>query len=283
MREVEKKHKEDGVRITDADDAALIALTLTSLASILQDLSNEASKFGLKISVPKTKWMKIGIPIEGDVLKLETQTVEEVKEFKYLGSIVDKENNTERDLDERLKKANQAFKQLWRGLWKRRDIRLKTKMRVYRALIEPIALYGAEAWTLTIKAKEKLDRFDRECMRVILGIKWYERVSDEEMRNRIKLEQLSERAVNRLIRWAGHVWRMDENNLVRKVEKWTPIGRRKQGPQKPRWKDKAVGEARLRGVRGRDHHEIEEQAKDRIFWRNLTRPKGRETDHSESV
>ena len=75
MREVEEKHKDDGIRIAEeenlfdleyADDAALIALTLTSLASILQDLSSEASKFGLKINVPKTKWMKIGKPKEGD-------------------------------------------------------------------------------------------------------------------------------------------------------------------------------------------------------------------------
>jgi hypothetical protein len=40
------------------------------------------------------------------------------------------------------------------------------------------------------------------------------------MRKRTKLEPLSERAENRLIRWAGYVWRMDENNLVRKVKKW---------------------------------------------------------------
>ena len=152
--------------------------------------------------------------------RLGTQEVEEVNEFKYLGSILDNQNNTERDLDERVKKANQAFKQLWKGLWKRRDIRLKTKIRVYKALIEPIALYGAEAWTLSAKAKEKLDRFDRECMRTILGVKWHEKVLDDEMRTRTKTEPLSERAANRVIRWAGHVWRMNEDSLVRRVERW---------------------------------------------------------------
>ena len=62
---------------------------------------------------------------------------------------------------------------------------------------------------------------------------------------------------------------MDENNLVSKVEKWTPI--RKQGHQKPRWKDKAVGEARLRGARGRRSQGDRRARKRPNFLEKLTR------------
>ena len=67
MRIVEEKQRDigikgdDGENIADleyADDAAMLALMLTSLASILQQLAEESGKFGMKINVPKTKWMK---------------------------------------------------------------------------------------------------------------------------------------------------------------------------------------------------------------------------------
>lgn len=68
---------------------------------------------------------------------------------------------------------------------------------------------------------------------------------------------------------------MDENNLVRKVEKWTPIRRRKQGHQTPRWKDKAIGEARLRGARGRRSQGDRRASKRPYFLEKLNTTQGR--------
>ena len=109
------------------------------------------------------------------------------------------------DVEARLQKVTMAFKRLYRGIRKRRDITLKTKFRVYRALVDPIALYGAESWTLTTKVKSKLDFFDNECIRTILGIKWNDRISNEELREISKQEPLSEKAAIPIIRWAGHI------------------------------------------------------------------------------
>jgi hypothetical protein len=204
------------------------------------------------------------------------EMIERVDDFKYLGSQISSNGNQEIDVEARLQKATTAFKRLYRGIWKRRDITLKTKFRVYRALIEPIALYGAESWTLTAKVKSKLDVFDNECIRTILGIKWNDKISNEELRERSKQEPLSEKAASRIIRWAGHVWRMDDSRIARRIERWQPIGKRSRGKQKSRWKDVAIEEVKSRGAKGRN---IEELAQDRSSWKCLK--KERIADYSE--
>jgi hypothetical protein len=287
MRIVEEKQRDVGIRVDDgeniadleyADDAALLAVMLTSLASILQQLAEESGKFGMKINVPKTKWMKVCKSKEEitEQLFFQGETIERVDDFKYLGSQISSYGNQDMDVEARLQKATTAFKRLYRGIWKRRDITLKTKFRVYRALIEPIALYGAESWTLTAGVKNKLDVFDNECVRTILGIKWNDRINNEELRERSKQEPLSEKAASRIIRWAGHVWRMDDSRIARRIERWQPTGKRSRGKQKQRWKDAAIGEVRLRGAKGRN---IEELAQDRSSWKRFHQKKERIADH----
>ena len=104
-------------------------------------------------------------------LFFQGEMIERVDDFKYLGSQISSNGNQEIDAEARLQKATTAFKRLYRGIWKRRDTTLKTKFRVYRALIEPIASYGTESWTLTTNVKSKLDFFDNECIRTFLSIK----------------------------------------------------------------------------------------------------------------
>ena len=102
-------------------------------------------------------------------------------------------------------KAKTAFKMLYRGIWKRRDVSLKTKFRVYSALVEPIVLYGAEFWTLSAKVKQKLDVFDNDCLRTILGITWSDKIDNEKLREISGQASLSFKAASRIIRWAGRV------------------------------------------------------------------------------
>jgi Reverse transcriptase (RNA-dependent DNA polymerase) len=288
MRRIDEQHLGYGIKVDDmekiadleyADDAALLAVALTNLASLLDQLASESSKFGMKINIPKTKWMKISKNKEdlNEELVFQGEIIENVNDFKYLGSIISCDGDQNKDIDGRIDKAKTAFKGLYKGIWKRRDITMKTKFRVYRALIEPILLYGAESWTLTPKVKDKLDVFDNECLRTILGLTWEDKISNEELRERSKQEPMSQKAASRIIRWAGHVWRMDNNRIARRVDRWEPTGKKSKGQQKPRWKDVTIGEVRLRGARGRN---IEEQAKDRSLWKNYHQLKGRIADNS---
>ena len=231
MRGVDTSQINNGIKIDDepnvtdleyADDAALLAITLANLASLLNEMAAEAKKLGMKINVPKTKWMKIAkVDKESDSeeLTLENEVIEKVKIFKYLGSQITDDGDHEVDIDARIVKAKTAFKKLYRGIWKRRDVSLKTKFRVYSALVEPIVLYGAESWTLSAKVKQKLDVFDNDCLRTILGITWSDKIDNEKLREISGQASLSFKAASRIIRWAGHVWRMDSKRIAARIEK----------------------------------------------------------------
>ena len=67
--------------------------------------------------------------------------------------------------------------------------------------------------------KNKLDVFVNECIRTILGIKWNDRISNEELKERHKQEPLSEKAASHIIRLAGHVWRMNDSWIARRIER----------------------------------------------------------------
>ena len=95
------------------------------------------------------------------------------------------------------------------------DIKLRTKMRVYNAMVVPVALYGAESWTFSAKIKNKLDVFDGRCLRRMIGIKWPKTINNEELRIKTRQLNLSETGVSKAIRWAGHVWRMDDYEFKR--------------------------------------------------------------------
>ena len=47
---------------------------------------------------------------------------------------------------------------------------LETKMRIYRAAVIPVLLYGSECWVLSVRESERLEVFQMKCLRVILGI-----------------------------------------------------------------------------------------------------------------
>ena len=146
MRVVEVKQRDVGIKVDNeeniadlkyANDTALLALMLTSLASILQQLAEESGKFVMKINFPKTKWMKV-CKSEGNTteqLFFQGEMIERVDDFKYLGSQISSNGNQKIDVEVRLQKATTAFKRLYRGIWKRRYMTLKTKFRVYRALV----------------------------------------------------------------------------------------------------------------------------------------------------
>jgi hypothetical protein len=264
-----------------ADDTALLAVSLSGLIELLNAFGRESEKLGLNISVPKTKWMMIGEQRETNVkVEYKGQEVERVSSFTYLGSELEANGGCLKDVTRRIALAGVVFSKLTKGLWQRNDIRLKTKLRVYNAMVVPVALYGSESWTMSAVVKRRLDVFDGRCLRRILGIRWPRTVSNEELRKRTGQPEMSELGVSRMLRWAGHVWRMGSERLVRRAERWIPTGKRRVGKPRKRWKDMATEEARARGARGRN---LEEVAQDRVKWRQLHCGWGRKVGYDESV
>ena len=88
-------------------------------------------------------------------------------------------------------------------------LRLSTKIQVYKAVVVPILLYCAETWLLYRKQIRLLDRFHQSCLHSILGIKWQDYVSNEEVLKRASLPSIESILLHMQLRWADHVTRMN--------------------------------------------------------------------------
>ena len=85
------------------------------------------------------------------------ELLENVNNFVYLGSSVP---DTTNDIERRIALALTAFGRLRKSIWPNRDILLKLKLRLYRALILPIAIYASETWAVTDSDEKKLLVFE---------------------------------------------------------------------------------------------------------------------------
>ena len=74
-----------------------------------------------------------------------------------------------------------AMQSLDKQLWRSR-ISLLTKLRLYNTCILPIFLYGSECWAITKENAHRINALHQWCLRMLLGIKWYHFVSNDEVR-----------------------------------------------------------------------------------------------------
>ena len=197
---------------------------------------------------------------------LEQEQVESVDHFKFLGSEVESNGRLDIELRARIGKAAGAFGQLSR-LWNSR-VSLKCKLRIYSAIVISTLLYAAETWATTLTEERRLDAFDTRCLRRILRVRWYHRVRNTEIRRRTNQSPPSLLLKVRRLRWFGHVSRMDQDRLPRRLLHWRPEsvgGKRKQGRARVRWMDVVRRDAAAAGITG----DLEEAAADRVGWRRM--------------
>ena len=108
-----------------------------------------------------------------------------------------------------------------------------------RSLVTSIFLYACESWTLTAELQRRIQAMEMRCYRKILHILYKDRVTNEEVRAKIKQaigphEDLMI-VKRRKLQWYGHVSR--SLGLVKTILQGTVKGGRRQGTQRKRWED----------------------------------------------
>ena len=190
-----------------ADDIVILGDTPSNLQPMLDKISLFSMKVNLKINVSKTKLFTTH-PDPNQLLALNGERIEQVSEFRYLGSTILPNGQAKNEIPQRISNARLAFTQLSKALWSRSDISLHTKLHVYRVSIRPVLLYGCETWPLRATDNQALKVFDRWCLRRIANIRWPDRVSNEELYRRCDdIPCLSNLMQQRRLQWFGHVLR----------------------------------------------------------------------------
>ena len=127
-----------------ADDTTLMAESEEELKSLLIKVKEESEKVGLKLSIQKTKMMAsspiTSWPIEGE-------TVETVSDFIFWGPKITADGDCSHEIKRHLLLGRKVMTNL-DSILKSRGITLPTKVRLVKAMVFPVVMYGCESWTV---------------------------------------------------------------------------------------------------------------------------------------
>src|SRR5574337_160977 len=121
------------------------------------------------------------------------------------------------------------------SIFKSRDITLPTKVRLVKAMVFPVVMYGCESWTVKKAEYQRIDAFELWCWRRLLRVPWTSRRSNQSILKKISLEYPLEGLMLKL-QYFGHLMRrtdsFEKTLMLGKIER-----RRRRGRQRMRWLD----------------------------------------------
>ena len=221
----------------------------------------------MRISISKSEAMVLSRKPMDCAVRVENETLSQVKEFKYLGVLFTSEGRTEQEISRRIGAAGAVLQSLRRTVVTKRELSRKAKLSVYRAIFVPTLTYGHEAWVMTERIRSRIQAAEMSFLRRVAGISLRDRVRSSVTRERLGVESLLLRLERSQLRWFGHLVRMPPERLPWKVLAARPTGRRPRGRPRTRWGDyiSSLAWERL----GIPQEEVANVALEREVWGSL--------------
>ena len=266
-----------------ADDAAVVAHSQDELQALMDRFATACTAFGLTISIKKTEVMGQNVESQPEVY-IDNQKLVATDNFTYLGSTISSTLGLDREIDRRIGRACGTFAKLRKRVWENKKLTIKTKVAVYRACVLSTLLYGSETWATYATQEKRLNSFHLRHLRLILEIKWQDKVTNNEVLERAGIDSLYSLLKQRRLRWLGHVRRMEDGRLPKdllygKLAK----GKRSQGRPLQCYRNVCKRDLRDCNI---DATDWEEKAEDRDGWKlvmkeGLTAFEGRLREEAE--
>ena len=127
-----------------ADDTTLMAESEEELKSLFMKVKEESEKVGLKLNIQKTKIMASG---SITAWQIDGETVETVADFIFLGSKITADGDCSHEIKRRLLLGRKVMTNL-DSILENRDITLPTNVRLVKAMVFPVVMYGCGSWTV---------------------------------------------------------------------------------------------------------------------------------------
>ena len=138
-------------------------------------MKEESEKVGLKLNIQKTKIMASGSIISWQI---DGKTVETVADFIFGVSKITAHGDCTHEIKRRLLLGRKVMTNL-DSIFKSRDITLSTKVRLVKAMVFPVVMYGYESWTIKKSEHRRIDAFELWCWRRLLRVPWTARRSNQ--------------------------------------------------------------------------------------------------------
>ena len=126
------------------------------LKSLLIKVKEECEKVGLKLSIQKMKIMASGPMTSWEI---DGETVETVSDFIFWGSKITADGGCSHEIKRHLLLGRKVMTNL-ANVFKSRDVILPTKVRLVKAMVFPVVMYGCESWTVKEAECQRIDAFE---------------------------------------------------------------------------------------------------------------------------
>ena len=144
------------------------------------------------------------------------EELERVTHFKYLGASMEAEGGMETEIPKRVGTGWRNCKKCCGVLCDRR-IPVKLKGKVYKTVIKPEMLYGAETWATTKRQGKRIEVTEMRMLPWMCGVTRKDKIRNEHIRGTTRVAQASKKITERRLIWYGHVMRRDCEHILRKV------------------------------------------------------------------
>ena len=193
----------------------------------------ESEKVGLKLNIQKTKIMASG-PIT--LWQIDGETMKTVSDFIFGGSKITADGDCSHEIKRCLLLGRKVMTNL-DSIFKSRDITLPTKVRLVKAMVFPVVMYGCDSWTVKKAEHWRIDAFELWCWKRLLRVPWTSRRSNQSILKEIGPGFSLEEVMLKLkLQYFGHLmWRVD--SLEKTLMLGGIGGRRRRGWQRMRWLD----------------------------------------------
>jgi len=253
-----------------ADDMAIICDSAAGLSRLVIRLDQVTQAWGLCISQEKTKILTIDRTANAPTpnITLRGEQLECVDTFKYLGRNFTTTPTLDKEIATRIQSASTAFYKLAAPLYRRKEISLRNKLRVYKATVLPTLLYGSETWAPNRDHTRRLEAFQHRCLRYCLGIRYatHGHISNSSLRQKCRPTPIATLMCTRRLRWLGHIARMPNTRLTKKILFSRLPNSRPGGRPFKSWRQVIVDDL---GFVGLTQNNWVESAQDRKEWRKI--------------
>src|SRR5574337_1229993 len=168
--------------------------------------------------------------------QIDGETVATMSDFIFWGSNITADGDCSHEIKSHLCLGRKVMTNL-DSIFQSRDITLPTKVRLVKAMVFPVVMYGCESWTMKKAERRRTDAFELRCWRRHLRVPWTARRSNQSILKEISPECSLEGLMLKLKRqYFGHLMQrtdsLEKALMLGKIE-----GRKRRGRQRMRWLD----------------------------------------------
>ena len=199
-----------------ADDLALTAVSKDHLQTAANILCDLLQKFGLVISIDKTKTMILnfkGNDYPSSIININSQPIENVTHFTYLGAVISysEPGTSEKELDRRIGLAHSKFSEL-KKLLCNYNLKLNIRVKFYDVYVRSRLCYCCETWTLTQKQYNRIEAVHFQFLRRIIRGGMAKKSSNKEIADaKLKSKKGGDQTALESVNWA---WKLNNDKII---------------------------------------------------------------------